>query len=128
LKIQRSSIGRPYDQNVEIITPEMLEDSSITSDPNAATTESAIDQRSRDLRAPSKPRSPSRSISRIATVDRQLVGTADLDGDAHPELIWRNQNSGEVRAWKLSGHTISADASLGIATPDRQIVGFGDLT
>jgi hypothetical protein len=43
-------------------------------------------------------------------------------------LIWRNQNTGEVRAWRLSGDIIIANVSLGFASLDWQIVGFGDFT
>ena len=36
-----------------------------------------------------------------ASLDWNLVGTADLLGNGFPELIWRNQNTGEVRAWRM---------------------------
>ena len=31
-----------------------------------------------------------------------LIGAADLDGTGHPQLIWRNTNSGTVAAWVFS--------------------------
>jgi hypothetical protein len=63
-----------------------------------------------------------------AGLDWKLVGTADLFGDKLPELIWRNQNTGEVRAWRLRGAVIIADVSLGFAPLDWKIAGFGDFT
>ena len=38
------------------------------------------------------------------------------------------QNTGEVRAWRLRGDAIIANVSLGFASPDWEIVGFGDFT
>jgi hypothetical protein len=63
-----------------------------------------------------------------ASLDWNLVGTADLFGDKFPELIWRNQNTGEVRAWRLRGGVIIANVSLGFAPLDWEIAGFGDFT
>jgi hypothetical protein len=63
-----------------------------------------------------------------ASLDWNLVGTADLFGDGFPELIWRNQNTGEVQAWRLRGAVIIANVSLGFAPLDWKIAGFGDFT
>jgi len=57
-----------------------------------------------------------------------LVGTADLLGNGFPELIWRNQNTGEVRAWRLGGNVVIENLSLGFPPLNWQIVGFGDFT
>jgi hypothetical protein len=35
--------------------------------------------------------------------DWVLVGVADLNGDGHHELVWRNQVTGQVSAWIMSG-------------------------
>jgi hypothetical protein len=33
----------------------------------------------------------------------QIVGTADLDGDGHPDLVWRNTQTGDVFYWLMNG-------------------------
>ncbi len=63
----------------------------------------------------------------VASLEWNLVGTADLFGDGQQELIWRNRNSGQVVAWKLAGNLITSQAAIGSASLDWRIVGFGNL-
>jgi hypothetical protein len=56
-----------------------------------------------------------------------LEGAADLFASGRSALIWRNQNSGEVVAWQLSGNAVSAQSSLGVVPLNWTIAGFGDF-
>jgi hypothetical protein len=56
-----------------------------------------------------------------------LEGAANVFGSGQSALIWRNQNSGEVVAWQLSGNSVSAQSSLGVVSSDWSIAGFGDF-
>jgi hypothetical protein len=46
----------------------------------------------------------------------QVIGTADLDLDGHPDLVWRNRNDGRLRAWLMNGSVRRSEEPL---TPDR---------
>ena len=37
---------------------------------------------------------------------------ADVNGDSHPDLIWRNATTGENVVWFLNGTTLLSQASL----------------
>jgi glucose/arabinose dehydrogenase len=45
-------------------------------------------------------------------LDWQVVGTADLDLDGHPDLVWRNRADGRLRAWLMDGTTRLTEVAL----------------
>ena len=42
----------------------------------------------------------------------QIAAAADVNGDSHPDLIWRNTTTGANVVWFLSGTTLLSQASL----------------
>lgn len=42
----------------------------------------------------------------------QIAVAADVNGDGHPDLIWRNSSTGADVVWFLSGTTLLSQASL----------------
>jgi hypothetical protein len=53
------------------------------------------------------------------------VGLADLKGDGHHELIWRNRITGEVVAWYLTNFQPSRGVNLAAPSPNRRLRGIG---
>jgi alpha-tubulin suppressor-like RCC1 family protein len=63
--------------------------------------------------------------------DWQVVGTPDLDGDGKPDILWHNQQTGQLVYWLMDG-VVRKPAGLGITTPsqvspDWEVVGTPDL-
>jgi hypothetical protein len=54
-----------------------------------------------------------------------LVGLADLNGDGHHELIFRNQSTGEVGAWYLTNFQLSSGVNLGTPALNWRLRGIG---
>ena len=42
----------------------------------------------------------------MADLDWQIVATGDFNGDAKPDILWRNDVSGENRVWFMDGATL----------------------
>ncbi len=67
----------------------------------------------------------------VADTHWSVAGTADFNGDRHPDLLWRNSQSGQVLVWNMTGTngtTVSAYGSplATLADPTWHIVGTGD--
>jgi hypothetical protein len=61
----------------------------------------------------------------------QVVGVADLNGDGKPDVLWRHEGTGELRAWFVDGTTVtgtSAVASGQVAGPAWRVAAVIDLT
>jgi hypothetical protein len=46
----------------------------------------------------------------------RVVGTPDLDGDGHPDLLWHNQQTGQLVCWLLDGVKVKTNG-MGNLTP-----------
>ncbi len=56
--------------------------------------------------------------------------TADFNSDGHPDVLWRHQATGELRAWLMNGATRLADVALAPnSLPDLnwRLAGAGDF-
>lgn len=61
--------------------------------------------------------------------DWQISGQGDLDGDGMTDLVWRNQHSGQVYVWLMTGGQIRAEGSLVDSTgADWNIAAVADFT
>ncbi|WP_287130212.1 choice-of-anchor tandem repeat GloVer-containing protein [Candidatus Cyanaurora vandensis] len=65
----------------------------------------------------------------IKAVTWQMVGAADFNGDASPDIIWRNYTTGENEVWLMDGPIYLSTAPLPPVTdPTWQLVGATDFT
>ena len=69
------------------------------------------------------------STPQVSDMGWKIEGVADLNGDGHPDLLWREQTHGWVAGWLLNGTTITSTVSLGTGTVDTdwEIVGGADF-
>jgi VCBS repeat protein/Big-like domain-containing protein len=70
------------------------------------------------------------SPSEVTDLHWKIRGAADIDGDAHPDLIWQNQTTGQVSVWLMNGTQLRDGRLLTaplVADPAWQIVGVGDF-
>jgi hypothetical protein len=59
----------------------------------------------------------------------QVRGVADLNGDAKPDLLWQNTQTGDVHAWFLSGGAVFGGGPVGrSADPNWQVRGLADFS
>jgi ELWxxDGT repeat protein len=59
-----------------------------------------------------------------------VAGTNDFDADGHPDILWRNRDSGEVVVWYMNGPALTSGTFLTpSALPDTRwgVVGTGDF-
>ncbi|MEQ1911817.1 MAG: FG-GAP repeat protein, partial [Vicinamibacterales bacterium] len=52
------------------------------------------------------------ALAPVADLGWQIALAADVNGDSHPDLIWRNTTTGANVVWFLSGTTLLSQASL----------------
>ncbi len=72
------------------------------------------------------------SLASSATVDTrwQVQGVADFDGDGEADVLWRNQQTGDLRVWLIKGMKVAGVRNVAPArVPDRhwRIVRVADL-
>jgi hypothetical protein len=60
------------------------------------------------------------------SLDWQVAGTGDFDGDGDDEILWRNDN-GAVLTWLASGEHLFVSGANADAGIDWHIAGIGDL-
>ncbi|HLV78844.1 MAG TPA: FG-GAP-like repeat-containing protein, partial [Chthonomonadaceae bacterium] len=66
----------------------------------------------------------------LVSPEWQIVGTPDLNGDGHPDLLWQNQVDGAVYYWLMDGPQVTSGGLLVPANTidlNWKIVGTPDL-
>ena len=63
----------------------------------------------------------------VVSVNWQIVGQSDLDGDGHHDWLWRDANTGTVAIWLLNGLQVSQSGSLGTVPTHWVIAGTADF-
>lgn len=69
------------------------------------------------------------TVPRVADTTWKIVGTGDLNGDGHTDLLWQNDADGGVSAWLLWNNWVFQTSYLSIpAVADRgwRVEGMGD--
>ncbi|HWT83646.1 MAG TPA: VCBS repeat-containing protein [Candidatus Methylomirabilis sp.] len=51
-------------------------------------------------------------VQGAADLNWKVVGTADFNGDGHPDILWQNQATGAVRVWYMDGVTKFGDVDI----------------
>lgn len=69
-------------------------------------------------------------IGTVSDVHWSLVGASDINGDGVPDLLWRNNSTGDVYYWIMNcstsgGYKMSSYKLLSSIPPNWSIVGFG---
>ncbi len=67
----------------------------------------------------------------VADTHWSVAGAADFNGDGHPDLLWRNSQSGQVLVWDMTGTAGTTVSGYGsplatLSDPNWHIVGTGD--
>ncbi len=58
----------------------------------------------------------------------KVAGSADFDGDGHPDLLFRNMDSGNLAIWYLDGLTRTRGGSIpGPLVSNVELIGTGDF-
>jgi hypothetical protein len=60
-------------------------------------------------------------------VDEYIAGVADMDGDGHNDLVWRNARTGTNAVWHMNKTTYSRTTLLTSVDAAWQLRGVGDL-
>ena len=67
-------------------------------------------------------------ITPIADANWQLAGTADMDRDGHPDLLWRNASSGQNAIWYMNNTSLLRGVFFqSIPDANWKLRGGGDL-
>lgn len=48
----------------------------------------------------------------------QIVGTADINGDGHPDILWQSSQTGAVLVWYMVGGQYVGGESIAKGVPD----------
>jgi uncharacterized repeat protein (TIGR01451 family) len=68
------------------------------------------------------------SPSRGADLTWQIAGVGDFDGDAKPDIVWRNQTTGADEVWLMNGATMTSVVPIfAIPDVDWKIISVGDF-
>jgi hypothetical protein len=63
----------------------------------------------------------------VTDVDFYIAGAADMDGDGHNDLVWRNARTGVNTVWHMNKTAYSRSTTLATLDPLWQLRGVGDL-
>ena len=66
----------------------------------------------------------------MVTVEQGPLELADLNQDAHLDLVWRHETSGDIAAWFMNGTMLRSGVPFTpgrVLDPSWKIVGLGDL-
>lgn len=74
----------------------------------------------------SVPRIDSAGAIGTASLDWQIAGLADFNGDGRADILWRRA-SGEVAVWFLDGATLIGSPTFATVGPEWTIAGVGDF-
>jgi Fibronectin type III domain/FG-GAP-like repeat len=69
------------------------------------------------------------TINGVPDTNWKIVGTGDLNGDGHTDLVWRNEADGAVAGWLLTNNVVIQTGLLsipGVTDPAWRVVGVGD--
>lgn len=57
------------------------------------------------------------------------LSSGDVNGDGHTDLLWFNGDSGEIKAWVMSGNTILKQTSYGTVPPNsgKSVIAINDF-
>ena len=59
----------------------------------------------------------------IVSLDYQIVGLADFNGDGKEDILWRNRSTGHVYVWGMNGLSIGVEWYAGTSSRASVIVG-----
>jgi hypothetical protein len=62
-----------------------------------------------------------------ATLDWQIMGTADFNGDGKSDILWRNEVNGYVSVWQMDRAQVATTYNPGQVGLEWKIVGAGDF-
>jgi hypothetical protein len=60
------------------------------------------------------------------SLDWQIVGTSDFDGDGKRDLAWQNDD-GRLQIWQMNGTTLSAQYSVGQVDPNWRLAALANV-
>jgi VCBS repeat protein len=63
----------------------------------------------------------------ILSVDWQIAGVGDFNGDGKIDILWRNSNSGALMMWLMNGTSLISQEEIGTVGPEWTIVGVSDF-
>ena len=62
------------------------------------------------------------------TKRQALLNPTDFNSDGHPDILWRNESTGEIKIWLMNGTVLSNSVSLRtVPDPNWKIVATGDF-
>lgn len=68
------------------------------------------------------------SASLVSGADWNIVGTGDFNLDGNPDILWRNQTTGQVVAWYMAnGNVLAEQVILTVPDPNMIIVAIADF-
>jgi hypothetical protein len=68
--------------------------------------------------------------SAVADTNWKIVGYGDFNSDGRPDMVWRNQATGEISVWFMNGTTQASSSYFtpsAVADTNWQIAGIGDF-
>ncbi len=68
------------------------------------------------------------SVSGVSDTNWKIVGTGDLNGDGHTDIVWRNDADGALAVWFLANNWVfeTGYLSIPVAASGWRVAGVGD--